>query len=101
MSKVTPMFERKADPDFCERQLKRVHLDILEAVDGRGLSNGGVDCSFFEFYGDGRTQQEAIIAVVDGMNESGYININVPQYLRDYVVETYGKSHGADFECSI
>ena len=97
MSKITDIFDRKGNSDFCERQLKRIHLEILDVMDSRNLSKCGMNCSAFEFLGDGRTQQETIIAVADDMRQKGLAEIHVPQYIRDYVINTYSASYCIDF----
>ncbi len=85
MPKTASFKDYRVNSDFCERQLKRLHLTFLERADDRGLDKCGVDCTEFEYFRDDDPQQVGIIRFADAKD------MHVPQYLRDYVDRNYTK----------
>lgn len=86
MSKVSSLFDEAGTSAYYDRQLRRIHRDILAAADQRDLSKcGGNNCSLFEFFGDERTTWETIVAVADEMNKLDDVDIEVPEDVRQYV----------------
>ena len=90
MSGVRDTFSYKSDPNFCEKQLKEIHMELFKLAEHNGIESCGFDASSFDFYRDGDPQQVGIIRFADAKD------VYVPQYLRDYVTKTYGDPYAGE-----